>query len=217
MSATDFITENKSIFAISVSTIALIALISTIPPVYAQEPFVGEIKYFAFNFPPRGWALCDGQILPINQNQALFSLLGNTYGGVEGTSFGLPDMRGRIPLHFGNGHTLGERAGTESVTLDSTHIPSHAHGLNGKITAQLSAVNSVGDSTSSSGNALGLSFARVYSTLAPTVVMHQDSIMISGDTDVSGGVSQVQSHENRPPFVVLSCNIALQGTFPSRN
>src|SRR4029077_9428546 len=91
------------------------------------EPFLSEIRIMSFVFPPKGWALCDGQLLPINQNQGLFSLLGTTYGGDGRVNFGLPDLRGRTPIHMGSGHTLGERAGVEAVTLTIQELPAHSH------------------------------------------------------------------------------------------
>src|SRR5262245_44740874 len=94
------------------------------------EPFLSEIKIVSFNFAPKGWALCNGQLLPINQNQALFSLLGTTYGGNGQTTFALPDLRGKVPIHTGNGHTLGETAGSTSVTLTISQMPQHVHALN---------------------------------------------------------------------------------------
>src|SRR5215470_7556104 len=95
-----------------------------------SEPFLSEIKVVSFNFPPKGWALCNGQLLPINQNQALFSLLGTTYGGNGQTTFALPDLRGQVPIHMGNGHTLGEKAGTEAVTINMQQLPQHNHVIN---------------------------------------------------------------------------------------
>src|SRR3712207_6820879 len=94
------------------------------------EPFLAEIRIFSFNFPPKGWAFCNGQFLPINQNQALFALLGTTYGGNGQTNFALPNLQGQVPIHFGNGHTLGERAGSSAVTLTQTQMPAHTHALN---------------------------------------------------------------------------------------
>src|SRR5579864_7111263 len=93
------------------------------------EPFLGEIKIVSFNFPPKGWAFCNGQLLPINQNQALFSILGTTYGGDGRVNFGLPDLRGRVPVHVGSGITLGERGGEMAHTVISTELPTHAHPL----------------------------------------------------------------------------------------
>src|SRR6476660_4900704 len=94
------------------------------------EPFLSEIRIFSFDFAPQGWALCNGQLLPINQNQALFALLGTTYGGDGRTTFALPDLRGRVPIHDGNGHTLGERAGEQAHTLSIAELPTHTHGFN---------------------------------------------------------------------------------------
>src|SRR5687768_9623574 len=97
------------------------------------QPFLSEIKIVSFNFAPQGWALCNGQLLPINQNQALFSLLGTTYGGNGQTNFGLPNLRGRVPMHEGSGHTLGEAAGTDFVTVNIQQLPQHAHVLSGVV------------------------------------------------------------------------------------
>src|SRR5215211_7506519 len=94
-----------------------------------SEPFLSEIKIVSFNFPPKGWALCNGQLLPINQNQALFALLGTTYGGNGQTTFALPNLRGRVPIHMGNGHALGEAAGSTSVTVNIQQLPTHLHPL----------------------------------------------------------------------------------------
>src|SRR5215213_455440 len=94
-----------------------------------SEPFLSEIKIVSFNFPPKGWALCNGQLLPINQNQALFALLGTTYGGNGQTNFALPNLRGQVPIHMGDGHTLGEAAGTTAVTITQTQMPQHLHFL----------------------------------------------------------------------------------------
>src|SRR5881296_1208290 len=95
------------------------------------EPFLSEIRIFSFNFAPKGWAMCNGQLLPINQNQPLFSLLGTTYGGDGRVNFALPNLRGRVPIHMGSGHTLGEAAGTSSVTLSTQDLPTHSHQANG--------------------------------------------------------------------------------------
>src|SRR5213596_1262566 len=98
------------------------------------EPFLSEIRIFSFNFAPKGWALCNGQLLPINQNQALFSLLGTTFGGDGRVNFGLPDLRARVPIHVGNGHTLGERGGEQAHTLSIAELPEHVHALNATTT-----------------------------------------------------------------------------------
>src|SRR6476661_5841222 len=100
-----------------------------------SEPFIAEIKIMGFNFAPRGWALCNGQTLPINQNQALFSLLGTTYGGNGQTTFALPNLRGQVPIHMGNGHTLGEVAGASAVTVNLQQVPTHTHTVLASATA----------------------------------------------------------------------------------
>src|SRR5438045_1038038 len=132
-----------------------------------SEPFLSEIKIVSFNFPPKGWALCNGQLLPINQNQALFSLLGTTYGGDGRTTFGLPDLRGRIPIHVGNGHTLGERAGEENHTLNISEMPSHAH--------PVSASNATPNQGTPAGN-MWASNSGAYSSASPDSSMNPASI-----------------------------------------
>src|ERR1700744_3198354 len=109
-----------------------------------SEPFLGEIKIISWNFPPKGWAFCNGTLLPINQNQALFSILGTTYGGNGTINFGLPNLQGRVPVHAGNGITIGQRAGETAHTLSASEMPDHMHALNG--------VNVVADTTSTNGN-----------------------------------------------------------------
>jgi microcystin-dependent protein len=160
---------------------------------------MGEIKIVGFNFNPRGWAECNGQFLPINQNQALFSLLGTMYGGNGQTTFALPDFRGRVPIHIGGGFTEGQAGGQEFHTVNSSEMPSHNH------FAQAS--NAAANSNIPLGNLLGTNNAGLYSTalnttLAPTSV-----------TNTGGS----QPHENRQPFLVLNFIIALQGAFPSQN
>src|SRR5882672_1930207 len=113
------------------------------------EPFLSEIRMMSFVFPPKGWALCNGQLLPINQNQALFSLLGTTYGGDGRVNFGLPDLQGRIPIHMGQGHTLGERGGEQSHTVSISEMPTHTHTVN--------ATSSTGTLNNPSANVLGVS------------------------------------------------------------
>lgn len=173
----------------------------------ASEPFLGQIEYYAFSFAPRGWALCDGQILPINTNQSLFSLLGTTFGGDGRTSFALPDMRGRSPVHDGGSagtgltrRTLGSKGGAQTVTLTPAEIPSHTHTLRGTTTAANSVVPT---GTSLAHTNLDL----LYRNEAPNVNMHAGSV----------GTTPSQGHENMAPYLVVSCNIALQGLFPSRN
>src|SRR5258705_4707775 len=116
------------------------------------EPFLSEIRIMSFGFPPKGWALCDGQLLPINQNQALFSLLGTTFGGDGRVNFGLPDLRGRTPIHVGSGHTLGQRGGEQAHTLSIAELPTHTHVVNA------ASVNA--DSAPAVGNLLGKTSTR---------------------------------------------------------
>jgi microcystin-dependent protein len=164
------------------------------------EPYLAEIKLMSFNFAPKGWALCNGQFLPINQNQPLFALLGTTYGGNGQTTFALPDLRGQVPIHMGQGHTIGEKAGSESVTINNSTMPTHIH--------QIFATNTDANrSALPAGNVLG-PVNNLYgppSNLTP--------LMPTSVTNVGGS----QPHENRQPFLVLNFCIALQGIFPSRN
>ena len=165
-------------------------------------PFLGEIKICSFNFAPKGWAMCNGQLLPINQNQALFSLLGTTYGGNGQTTFALPNLEGRVPTHLGSGLTEGEAGGEESHTLTLAETPTHTHLLQGS-TAQ-------GTTASPTGNVPGTSSGNAYvqQNLQSAVALAAASV-----TSVGGG----QAHENRQPFLTLNFCIALQGVFPSRN
>lgn len=162
------------------------------------EPFLSEIRLFSFNFPPKGWALAAGQLLPISQNQALFSLFGTTYGGNGQTNFALPDLRGRVPMHTGNGHTLGEQNGDTTVTLSIADLPDHVH--------QMNAVNSTATSTNQTDALLGA--ASIYAAAQILVAMNPNSITLTGAS---------QPHENMQPFLTLNYCIALQGIFPSRN
>lgn len=166
------------------------------------EPFLGEIQMVGFNFAPRGWAFCDGQILPINQNQSLYSLLGTTYGGDGRTSFALPDLRSRTPVHEGDGYQLGQKGGAETVTLTTAEIAAHTHAAR----AQDVAANT----NAPAGNMVAE--APVPMNHAPSVAnlvnMHSGSIANAG-----GG----QAHNNMQPFQTINFIIALQGLFPSRN
>ena len=164
------------------------------------EPFLSEIRIMSFGFPPKGWALCDGQLLPINQNQALFSLLGTTYGGDGRVNFGLPNLQGNAPIHQGAGHTLGERGGEQGHTLSISEIPTHTHTLNA------TSVN--GDLIIAATNQLGGSASQLYhAPYANLVAMNPASI-----SNVGGS----QAHINMQPFLVLNFSIALQGIFPSQ-
>jgi microcystin-dependent protein len=162
------------------------------------EPFLGEIRIVSFNFAPLGWALCNGQLLPINQNQALFSLLGTTYGGNGQTNFALPDLRGQVPIHFGNGHILGERGGQQAHTLSITEIPTHTHVL------QATSANGAGPVP----NDNVLAAAQLYRPATDLTALHPSSV-----TNVGGS----QAHLNMQPFLTLYFAIALQGIFPSQN
>ena len=165
------------------------------------EPFLSEIRIFSFNFPPKGWAFCNGQFLPINQNQALFALLGTTYGGNGQTTFALPNLQGKVPIHEGNGHTLGEAAGSSSVTLTLQQMPQHMHFLN----ATSNNVNNVQEPGGNFPARLGSS---VYSDPTSLQAARPDSV-----TNVGGS----QPHTNMMPYLVLNFCIALQGIFPSQN
>lgn len=163
------------------------------------EPFLSEIRIMSFNFAPKGWALCNGQLLPINQNQALFSLLGTTYGGDGRTNFALPDLRARVPIHEGGSHTLGERGGEQAHTLSIAEIPTHTHVANG--------INVNAATNTPTGNSLANATA-VYHAATSLVALNAGSI-----TNVGGS----QAHLNMQPFLALTFCIALQGIFPSPN
>jgi microcystin-dependent protein len=163
------------------------------------EPFLSEIRIMSFDFAPKGWAMCNGQLLPINQNQALFSLLGTTFGGDGRVNFALPDQRGRTPVHVGDGFTLGERGGEQGHTLSQSEMPLHVH------QAQAATVNS--DINLPAGTNLAEA-ANLYSQPTGLVSMNPTTI-----TNVGGS----QAHLNMQPFLVLTFCIALQGIFPSPN
>jgi microcystin-dependent protein len=168
------------------------------------EPFLSEIRIMSFGFPPKGWAFCNGQLLPINQNQALFSLLGTTFGGDGRVNFALPDLRGRTPIHTGSGHTLGERGGEQAHTLSIAELPTHTHAANGSSTAAAAAVPG--------GNLLGAvditTFGNAYGGASNLVAFSPQAV-----ANVGGS----QAHLNMQPFLTLSFCIALQGIFPSPN
>jgi microcystin-dependent protein len=167
-------------------------------------PFLAELRIMSFNFAPRGWALCNGQLLPINQNQALFSLLGTTYGGDGRVNFALPNMQTRVPIHFGNGITQGQAAGTNSHTLSVSEMPTHIH------LAAASADSTDNNSTSAPANffATTVDNSTLYSTNPANQAMNPAVI---------GNAGGSQPHENRQPFLALNFCIALQGIFPSPN
>lgn len=169
------------------------------------EPFLSEIRIFSFNFAPKGWALCNGQSLPINQNQALFSLLGTVYGGNGQTTFNLPNLRGRCAIHEGSGHTLGEAAGSSAVTINIQQLPQHNHLLSNNMAVVDANMNAT------LGNPGGNNWANTgkqqWSTAAPNAAMHPAAV-----TNVGGS----QPHTNMMPYLVLNFCIALQGIFPSQ-
>src|SRR4051812_33818102 len=168
------------------------------------EPFLSEIRIMSFGFAPKGWALCNGQLLPINQNQALFSLLGTTFGGDGRVNFGLPDLRSRTPIHVGSGHNLGERGGEQAHTLSISEIPQHIHFL--------MASSTQGDSPNPNfgnvGNVLAQDPGNAYGPPNNLTNLKQTSI-----SNVGGS----QAHLNMMPFLTISFCIALQGIFPSAN
>ena len=183
----------------------------------STEPFIGEVKLFGFNFAPKGYATCQGQILSIAQNTALFSLLGTTYGGNGQTTFALPDLQGRMPIGQGQGpglppYSMGQVGGTPSTTLLSTNMPQHIHTLNAaKVQIQASSANANG------GDPDGTFPAVVSSNLyadTPSQGVYTSGAVISGTTDIAGG-SQPFSVMN--PYLTMNYSIALQGIFPSRN
>jgi microcystin-dependent protein len=163
------------------------------------EPFLSEIRIMSFDFAPKGWALCNGQLLPINQNQGLFSLLGTTFGGDGRVNFALPDLRGRIPIHVGSGHTLGERGGEQAHTLSIAELPQHTH------VAQAS--SDVGNAFVPTSNLLAkVQGVDAYAPATNLAAMKPTSITNTGGS---------QAHLNMQPFLILNFSIALQGIFPS--
>jgi microcystin-dependent protein len=168
-----------------------------------MEPFLAEIRITSFQFAPKGWAMCNGQVLPINQNQALFSLLGTTYGGNGTSNFALPDMMGRAPMHSSGAHALGESLGEESHTLTVAEMPTHVHALraSGKAAASSSPNAGVLAAPARGGTP-------AFAAATSLVPLNPASIAVAG-----GG----QPHENRAPYLAVNFIIALQGIFPSRN
>jgi microcystin-dependent protein len=168
------------------------------------EPFLSEIRLMSFGFAPQGWALCNGQLLPINQNQALFSLLGTTFGGDGRVNFALPDLRGRTPMHVGSGHTLGEEAGEQTHTLSLAELPTHPHVANAT-TAQADATS---NSPAPSRMPAQSNFSFLYGPETNLQPMAPNALSSVGGS---------QAHQNMQPFLTLSFCIALQGIFPSPN
>jgi microcystin-dependent protein len=170
-----------------------------------SEPFLGEIRMVGFNFAPVGWAMCNGQLLPIAENSALFSLIGTTYGGDGVNTFALPNLQSRFPLHMGQGqglspYTIGQLAGTENVTLLANQIPAHSHAPQCNSNA--------GDQGSPTNNFWAASAQQLYSNAAPAVMKNAGLILPAGGS---------QPHDNMNPLLVINFIIALSGVFPSRN
>ncbi len=168
-----------------------------------STPYLAEIKLTSFAFAPKGWAFCNGQLLPINQNQALFALLGTQYGGNGVTTFALPNLQGRAPMHFSGVHAIGQTGGEEQHMLTAGEMPAHVHALraSGKAAASSSPAGGVLAAPARGGTP-------AYAAVGNLVALNPAAITATG-----GG----QPHENRPPFLALNFVIALQGIFPSRN
>lgn len=165
-----------------------------------SDPYIGEIRMFAGNFAPAGWMFCEGQLLPISENEALFNLIGTTYGGDGQSTFALPDLRGRIPIHNGNGFILAETGGVETITLTTQQIPAHSHTPIGTSTQ--------GDQASAAGGVLGsVSGVVAYSSSTPTVALSPSVVTAIGGS---------QPHDNMMPYLCVSFIISLFGIFPSQ-
>lgn len=162
------------------------------------QPYVGEIRMFAGNFAPAGWMFCEGQLLPISENETLFQLIGTTYGGDGQSTFALPDLRGRLPIHHGNGFILAETGGAEEITLTTSQIPAHSH-------AQL-ASNDIPTQSSPASNVTGQAAAKLYRAGAPSTSLAAGAI---------GPVGGSQPHSNFQPYLCVSFIISLFGIFPS--
>ncbi|WP_394780947.1 phage tail protein [Undibacterium sp.] len=177
-------------------------------PAFADTPFVGEVKCFSFNFAPKGWALTNGQLLPINQNPALFSLLGTTYGGDGRVTFALPNLQHRIAIGASDSHPLGDTGGADSTTLTTANLPSHAH--------QFSPLgsSSTAEALSPAGNVPAVK-ARTSLYIVPSAV--SGNVAMAGATTGSAGTAVPAAMSNQQPYLTFTCAIALQGIFPSRN
>jgi microcystin-dependent protein len=170
-----------------------------------SEAFIGEVRLMSFNFPPKGWAPCDGQLLPISQNQALFSLLGTTYGGNGQTNFALPNLQGRVPIHFGGGYTQGQQLGEAQHTLTSAEMPAHVHML---VADSTPAGQQDGNLPAANKRMAASTAQNLYGPPASLVAMNTNDIGFTGGS---------QPHDNMQPYLTVMFCIALVGSFPSRN
>lgn len=225
----------RTVFALGILVFALSA------PAAAQDAFLGEIRWVPYNFAPRGWASCDGQLLPISQNTALFSLLGTTYGGNGQTTFALPDMRGRTPIHVGLGpglseKHLGELSGTETQTLNVSQMPAHDHGLSSHahnipaLAVDVRASSSAATTVDPAGNVLAAAavtgagnprVTRIYTPGAATVSLGASGSTAPSATDpalaMTGSTGGGQPHSIMQPYLTVRCIIALVGIYPARD
>ena len=166
-----------------------------------SEPFLGEVKLISFNFPPKGWAFCNGQLLPINQNQALFSLFGTTYGGDGRVTFALPNLQTRVPIHQGDGFTQGQTGGEQAHTVTISEMPQHIHFVIADTDTGTASPTSSSRLAASSGQAL----------------YAQPNNLVAMDPRVIGNAGGNQPHQNMQPYLCINFIVALQGIFPSRN
>jgi microcystin-dependent protein len=169
-------------------------------------PYIGEIRMFAGNFAPVGWEICQGQLLPISENDALFTLIGTTYGGDGENTFALPDLRGRLPVHQSNEYVMGQTFGVESVTLTTSQIPAHNHPLAGNSNPTAGVVTAT--STVPSGNVMGKTSRPIYSSSTSTAAMAEQAISAVGGS---------QPHDNLQPYLCINFIISLYGVFPSQS
>ncbi len=217
---------SKIIFSVCAIAAFVIGLAGNGKVLAGADPFYGEISYVAFNYAPQGWRKCDGQLLNIGDHTALYSLLGSTYGGDGRINFKLPDMRGRVPVHQGRGpglslYHMGQFGGYETIALDVNTLPSHKHEATvgeGAVTATLKAAITAPDSPDPEGNSLtkrGLT-NKVYSTTAPTVAMHEDSVEVDISSLSIGDTGGSQHFPVMQPYLTVNCIIAIEGIYPSR-